>query len=217
MQNSMVMFTFLVFDRKYPLLPNLIPKFKIVFVEWNLVLRVIWICIMQWWCWHLPMLTGNTQIFHKFSSKIKKFLVLSEIWYQRLIRICTIQLWCSILLFSIEDVLFFGKFGWKYQKLKFELKFCTYINSNMQKSMETFNFLFLDWIYSCWVNFAKKFKIVSLSWNLIPRLFWISKNWWWCLLILILFFFWKFYQKIPFGMLVLRDYSRGSLLAETWS
>ena len=65
----------------------------------------------------------------------------------------------------------------------------------MQNSMEIFNFLFLDWIYSCWVNFAKKFKIGSLSWNLIPGLFWICKSWWWCSLVLFLFFFWKFDQN----------------------
>ena len=87
----------------------------------------------------------------------------------------------------------------------------------MLNSMVIFNFFFLDWIYSCWINFAKKFKIVSLSWNLIPRLFWIFKSWWWCSLVLFLFFSSKFYQKIPFGMLVLPDYSPGSLLAETWS
>ena len=34
-----------------------------------------------------------------------------------------------------------------------------------------FFFSFLDWKYSFWVNLVQKFKIVSLNWNLMPRLF----------------------------------------------
>ena len=35
-----------------------------------------------------------------------------------------------------------------------------------------------------WVNLVKKLKIVSLSWNLVTRLIWISGIQWWCSLFL---------------------------------
>ena len=33
----------------------------------------------------------------------------------------------------------------------------------------------LDWRYSFWVNLVQKFKIISLGWNLVPRLFEYAK------------------------------------------
>ena len=51
MQNLMVMQTFFILDWKYPFLVNLVQKFKIVTLCWSLVLRLIWICMIQWWCW----------------------------------------------------------------------------------------------------------------------------------------------------------------------
>ena len=35
-------------------------------------------------------------------------------------------------------------------------------------------FHFLNWKYPFWINLVQKFKIISLSWHLIPRLFWIE-------------------------------------------
>ena len=63
MQNSLVMFTFSVFnwkyfagqiswkylDWKYQFDANLVQKIKIVCLSWNLVPRLIWICRIQWW------------------------------------------------------------------------------------------------------------------------------------------------------------------------
>ena len=43
-------------------------------------------------------------------------------------------------------------------------------------------FIFLDRKYTFWVNLVQKIKIVSLSWNLLPKLFRICKiQWWWSL------------------------------------
>ena len=71
MRNSMVMFTFSVFDLvprliriwtfsgyadffcfrpKIPFLDKFVPKTKIVSLSWSLVPRLIRICILQWWC-----------------------------------------------------------------------------------------------------------------------------------------------------------------------
>ena len=44
------MFTSSVFYRKYPFLVNLVQKIKIASLSWNLVLRVIRRCRIQWWC-----------------------------------------------------------------------------------------------------------------------------------------------------------------------
>ena len=43
------MFTFSVFDQKYPWV-NLVPKFTIVCLKWNLVTRLIQRWRIQWWC-----------------------------------------------------------------------------------------------------------------------------------------------------------------------
>ena len=47
----------------------------------------------------------------------------------------------------------------------------------LQKSFE---FSVLDQIHPFWVNLVQKTKIVSLSWNLVPVLIWISTIQWWC-------------------------------------
>ena len=51
MQILMVVFPFFVLDRKYPFRANLVQKFKIVCLCWNLALRLIRIWRIQWWCW----------------------------------------------------------------------------------------------------------------------------------------------------------------------
>ena len=60
MQNSMVMFNFFVFDRKYRFWVNLVQKVKIISWSWNLVARLIRICIIQWCCSLFWFLIGNT-------------------------------------------------------------------------------------------------------------------------------------------------------------
>ena len=49
-----------------------------------------------------------------------------------------------------------------------------------------FTFSVLDQKNPLWVNLVKKIKIVSLIWNLVPRLIWISGIQWWCSLFLLL-------------------------------
>ena len=45
----MVMFTFFVFDRKYPFSVNLVQKIRIVSLTRNLILRLIRVYRIQWW------------------------------------------------------------------------------------------------------------------------------------------------------------------------
>ena len=54
------------------------------------------------------------------------------------------------------------------------------INWNIQNSMNMCTFSVLDKKYPLWANLFQKIKIVSLSWNLIPWLIWISRIQWWC-------------------------------------
>ena len=68
------------------------------------------------------------------------------------------------------EIPFLRKFGPQYQNCHFKLKFGMYSNSNMDNSMVIFNFSIFDWKYPFWVNLVQKFKIVSLSGNLVPRL-----------------------------------------------
>ena len=72
-QNSKIMFTFSVLDRKYLSWVRLVQKIKIVSLSWNLVLRRIQICRIQCWCSLVLFLTGST-LFWQISSKNSKLL-----------------------------------------------------------------------------------------------------------------------------------------------
>ena len=60
MQNAVVQFFFSVLDRKHPFWANLFQKIKIFSLSWNLVLRVIRICRVQWCCSLFLFYTRNT-------------------------------------------------------------------------------------------------------------------------------------------------------------
>ena len=66
MQNSMVMFGFSVFERKYSIWTTLIQKLKILSLSENLVPRVIQICLAQWCCSLFPFPHTNA-----FLGKIR--------------------------------------------------------------------------------------------------------------------------------------------------
>ena len=48
MENSIVMFTFFIFCRKYPVWDNLAQKIKVVSLRWNFMPRLIQWCWIQW-------------------------------------------------------------------------------------------------------------------------------------------------------------------------
>ena len=50
MKNSLVLFTFFHFDWTYIFWANLVKKVKVVSLGRNLVLRLTWICRIQWGC-----------------------------------------------------------------------------------------------------------------------------------------------------------------------
>ena len=72
MQNSMVMFTYSIFDRKYPFWVNLVQKIKIVSLSWNLARRLIRVWTTQWWHSLFMFLTENT-LFRQIWSKSQNY------------------------------------------------------------------------------------------------------------------------------------------------
>ena len=100
-QNSMVLFFYSVFDWKYPFWANLVEKVKIISWSWNLVVRLIRICRIQWcngfWV-EIPYLG-------KFGPKNQnchfklKFGTYTNLSLQN-------SMWCSFFLFLIGNTLF---------------------------------------------------------------------------------------------------------------
>ena len=68
MQNSMVLFIFFVFDRKYPFGANLVKKVKIISWSRNLVPTIIRTCRIQWCCSLFLFLSGNTPFWQIWSK-----------------------------------------------------------------------------------------------------------------------------------------------------
>ena len=120
---------------------------------------------------------------------VQKLKIISLSWnfVSRLIQICRIPWRCSLFLFSTGKT-FLGKFGPKNKNCQFVLKFRTrriWICRIMKKTCGVHFFCFrpekpfLD-------KSSQKIKIFSLSWNLVPRLLWISRIQWWCSIFLFL-------------------------------
>ena len=92
----------------------------------------------------------------------------------------------------------FSVFDWKYlfaqiwskkSKLSVWAEISLYTNLNMQNYVENmclFIFSVFDQKNPFWTNLVKKVKIVSLSWNFLQRLIWISRIQWWCSIFLFL-------------------------------
>ena len=69
--NSIVIITFSLFHRKYHFWANLVQKFKIVCLFWNLEARLTRIKEILWWCSSFLLYTGNTLFWANFVQKIK--------------------------------------------------------------------------------------------------------------------------------------------------
>ena len=68
-QNSMLLFTFSVLERKHLFEENLVQKTKIGSLRWNLVSRLIQICRIQWWCLLFVFQSGNNLFGQIWSKK----------------------------------------------------------------------------------------------------------------------------------------------------
>ena len=127
---------------KYPFWKNLVPKFKIVWLKWNFVLRLIWICRIHWWCSLFSFSTGST-LFGKIWSKKIKLTVQAEIWYLDKFEYAEFNDGVQFFCFSSE-IPFLDKFGPKNHSCQFKLKFGTDANLNMENSMVMFTLSVFD-------------------------------------------------------------------------
>ena len=176
MQNSMVVFTFSVFERKYPFWANLFQKITIVSLSWNLVLGLIRLCRIEW-CSLFPFSIGNT-LFEQILS------VSAEIWY-----LDYLNIYNSMMVFTFS--VFNRKYTFKNPNCQIKLKF------GAQDEIECAEFnggvhFFFDWKYPFWTNLVQNFKIDSVSWNFVPGLILICRIHWWFL------FFSRLNWRYPF-------------------
>ena len=79
MQNSMVMFIFFVFDRKYPFWANLVQNIKIATLTWNLVPTLIRILRIQW-CVSLFLFLSGNALFGQIWSEKSNLSLYAQIW-----------------------------------------------------------------------------------------------------------------------------------------
>ena len=171
---------FSVFYRKYPFWANLVQKFKIVSLRWNLVLKLIRICTVQWWYF-----TPEMPFSGKFGSKIQKSLFKVKFgtdWFEYL---CRCQWWFYLIFCFRPEISFWGKFIPKKYNYQLKLKFGSKTNLNMKNSMAMFTLSVFDRKYPYCVNVVPKFKTILISWNLVQRLVpicWIQ--WWYSLFLL---------------------------------
>ena len=70
-QNSVMLFTFFVFDWKYLCWANLVQKIKILSLSWNLIRIIIRICRIQWWCTVFSFSSGNALFYENWPKKSK--------------------------------------------------------------------------------------------------------------------------------------------------
>ena len=138
MQNSILMFSFSVFDQKHSFWATWAQKIKIVSSSWNLVLRLIQICRTQWLC--------SLFLFYKFSfwaSLVQNFRIVSLSWNWATILVRITEFDGDVHFFYIRPKTpFLGKFGSKHQNVQFQLKIGPQSISNMQNSTVVFSFLF---------------------------------------------------------------------------
>ena len=126
MQNSVVMFLFCVFDRKYPFRANLVQNIQIDSLTWNLVPKVIgmivWANLVQniktdSLTWNFVPRVIRMMVFrcfildrkHPFCANfVKKTKIVSLSWnlVPRIIRISRIQWWCSLFLLQTRNTLY---------------------------------------------------------------------------------------------------------------
>ena len=122
MQNSMVIFTFSIFEQKYPFWTNLVQKnlnfqLKLKFgIKNNSNMQN-----------SMVMFTFSVFFYRKcplWANLVQNIKIVSSNWNlaPRLIQVWRIQWWCSLFSFSTEEKHFLGKFGPKIQNcLKWDL------------------------------------------------------------------------------------------------
>ena len=78
LRDSMMMFTFSVFDHKYLTWANLVQNIKFVCSKWNLIQRLIPMCKIQWWCVFCLLETENSYPF--WTNLVQNVAIVSLSW-----------------------------------------------------------------------------------------------------------------------------------------
>ena len=102
MQNSVVVFTFSALDLKYLFCTNVVQKIKIVNLSWKMVLRLIRIWRIQWWCSFFLFLTESILFLENFQKN--KIFCRSWKLEPRRIRICGVWWWFLFFIFYIGNI-----------------------------------------------------------------------------------------------------------------
>ena len=80
MQKSMMLFTFFVFDQKYPFCANLDQKIKIMSLSWNLIPTITHKIFETNCCFHVKWRASGKSlisVFQEFSTSINKTFILA--------------------------------------------------------------------------------------------------------------------------------------------
>ena len=131
----------LSFRLETPFLGKFGPKTKIVSLSWNLVLRPIQICRIQW-C-SISFFDQKYHFLGKFGPKnpncrLSSNLVLILIW------ICKMQWWCSLFPFLTENTFFWAILIQKIKIVSLSSNSLPKLNSNMHNSMVMLTFSVFD-------------------------------------------------------------------------
>ena len=102
MQNSVVVFTFSALDLKYLFCTNVVQKIKIVNLSWKMVLRLIRIWRIQWWCSFFLFSTESILFLENFQKN--KIFCRSWKLEPRRIRICGVRWWFLFFIFYIGNI-----------------------------------------------------------------------------------------------------------------
>ena len=151
--------------RKYPdFSANLVWKFRIVSLNWNLVLKLFRTHSIWWWRSFFPNVNGKYCFWAFLVQKLKlpklRFGVES---YSNMRNSMVLLTFC----FRLE---FWANLVQKNQNYLYQLKFVTEYNSSMLILMVMFAFSSLDRKHTLWANLVQKFKFVCLWCNLVHRL-----------------------------------------------
>ena len=118
-----IYFHFFCLRPEIPFLLYMVQKIKISSLSWNLILGLIRIWKIQWWCLIFLFLTKNI-IFGKIWSKNSKLFVQSEIWYLDQFEYAEFNGGVYYICFRLE-IPSLVKFSLKNQSYQFKLKFGT--------------------------------------------------------------------------------------------
>ena len=172
MQNSMVISTFPVYERKYTFWANLVQKIKIC--QFRLNFGTYTNSNMQD---SMKMFTFS--VFYKkylfWANLIQniKFVSLSWNLVPRLVQICRIQWWCSLFCF-LPEIIFWGNWS-KKSKLAVYAEIWHLDLLEYEEFNGDVFFCFRLEVSFCGRNLFKKIKILYWSSNLEPRLIQICR------------------------------------------